>query len=270
MIKTSRLVYSVKSRNTVHVMSERQPAHTDRRRAESFGATADTYDRYRPRYPQALVAELVANAGIRALDVGAGTGIAATQLAEAGAHVLAIEPDPRMARVATAKGIHVERATFEEWQPAGRSFDLVVFAQSFHWVDPVPALAKVAAILRQGGRLALLFNRIKPTAPTQQELDEINADYLDVTAPPIVNAEEQVTALIEECGFSVDLRRVDEPLHYTTEDYLNLVSTYSNRLRLDPSAQADLRSRLAQRIGTAGVDAQNAALAVVCTPTAAR
>jgi hypothetical protein len=42
------------------------------------------------------------------------------------------------------------------------------------------------------------------------------------------------------------------------------------RLLLDPTAQAELRSRLSQRIGTAGVDAQNDALAVVCVPTAAR
>jgi SAM-dependent methyltransferase len=251
-------------------MPEQSPAHTDRVRAESFGAAADDYDRHRPRYPRPLIADLITRLGVEVLDVGAGTGIAATQLAQAGAHVLAVEPDERMARVAAAKGVRVERATFEDWQPAGRSFDLVVFAQSFHWVDPVLALAKVAAILRQGGRLALLFNRIKPTAPTQHELDEINADYLDVTARPIVNAEEEVTALIKRCGFSVELRRVDEPLHYTTGDYLNLVSTYSNRLRLGPAAQAELRSRLAQRIGTAGVDAQNNALAVVCTPTAAR
>jgi hypothetical protein len=75
------------------------------------------------------------------------------------------------------------------------------FAQSFQWVDPRLALQKVAAILRKGGRLALLANRIMPTAPTQQDLDEINADYLDVTATSIVNAEVEVVALIEECGF---------------------------------------------------------------------
>ncbi|MCW2686159.1 MAG: methylase involved in ubiquinone/menaquinone biosynthesis [Mycobacterium sp.] len=68
--------------------------------------------------------------------MGAGTGIASAQLLEAGAHVLVVEPDPRMARIAADKGIRVEVATFEEWQPAGRSFDLVVFAQSFHWVRP--------------------------------------------------------------------------------------------------------------------------------------
>jgi SAM-dependent methyltransferase len=259
------------SPDTVDVMPEQSPAHTDRRRAESFGSVADAYDRYRPRYPRSLVTSLIARDGTQALDVGAGTGIASAQLVEAGAHVLAIEPDPRMARVAAAKGIRVEQATFDDWQPAGRLFDLVVFAQSFHWVDPTPALEKVAAMLRPGGRLALLANRIVPTAPTQQELDEINADYLDVTSRPMVNAEEEeVAGMVGQCGFSVELRRIDERLHYPTEDYLNLVSTYSNRLLLDPAAQTELRSRLAARIGSAGVDATNHALAVVCTPTAAR
>jgi SAM-dependent methyltransferase len=246
-------------------MPER-PAHTDRRRAESFGVAAEEYDRHRPRYPRPLIAGLVTRSGLRVLDVGAGTGIAATQLADAGADVLAVEPDERMARVAAAKGIRVDQATFEEWQPAGRTFDLVVFAQSFHWVHPQKALQKVAAILGQGGRLALLANRIIPTAPTQQELDKINADYFDVTARSIVNAEEELAAMLEERGFAVERRRCVEQLHYTTEEYLNLVSTYSNRLLLDPSAREELRSRLAQRIGPAGVDAQNDALAIVCTP----
>jgi hypothetical protein len=69
---------------------------------------------------------------------------------------------------------------------------------------------------------------------------------------------------------SVERRRCIEQMHHTTENYLNLESTYSNRLVLDPTAQAELRSRLARRIGSAGVDAQNDALAVVCTPTATR
>jgi len=228
---------------------------------------AEQYDRYRPRYPQPLIAGLVTSAGMRVLDVGAGTGIAAKQLADAGADILAVEPDERMARIAAGKGISVEQSTFEEWQPAGRDFDLVVFAQSFHWVDTRPALEKVAALLRPGGRLVILANRIHPTSPTQQELDEVNADYLDVTARPDVNREEAVMRLIEDCGFAVEQQSCVEQLHYTTEGYLALVFTYSNHLLLDPAAQHELRSRLAQRIGPSGVGAQNDALAVVCTPT---
>jgi hypothetical protein len=38
-------------------------------------------------------------------------------------------------------------------------------------------------------------------------------------------------------------------------------------LLLEPAANEEFRSRFAQRIGTAGVDAHNDALAIVCTPS---
>jgi SAM-dependent methyltransferase len=252
-------------------MAERSPAHTDRHRAGAFGSAADEYDRYRPRYPRALIAHLVGRKGVRALDVGAGTGIASAQLIEAGAQVLAVEPDPRMANVAAAKGIPVEVATFEEWGPVGRSFDLVVFAQSFHWVQPRLALEKVATILRPGGCLALLSNRVTPISPTREDLDEAYAGYLDRTRRPAIDAahDGELTAMVEECGFTVERRGVVERVHYVTDDWLNMVCTYSNVLTLEPTDRAELRSRLGQRIGVGGVDARNDAVAVVCTPNQA-
>src|SRR4029077_6377697 len=101
------------------------------------------------------------------LDVGAGTGIASEQLLAKGVNVLAVEPDPRMADVARNKGIRVEIGTFEGWDPAERHFDLVVFGSSFHWVNPDIALPKVHELLSSGGRLALMWNRLFPTHPTQ-------------------------------------------------------------------------------------------------------
>ena len=48
--------------------------------AESFGIDPERYDRARPRYPEALVARiLAASPGPDILDVGCGTGIAARQ-----------------------------------------------------------------------------------------------------------------------------------------------------------------------------------------------
>ncbi|MGH3644918.1 MAG: class I SAM-dependent methyltransferase [Mycobacterium sp.] len=240
--------------------------HTDRRRAESFGAAAQEYDRYRPRYPPALIAALVGNDGPRVLDVGAGTGIASAQLAEAGARVLAVEPDVRMARAAAAKGITVEQATFEDWQPADRSFDLVVFAQSFHWVQPRVALEKVATVLSSGGRLALVWNRITPTSPRSDDVEEIYADYLDAVARPSIETEDQSTAILAECGFTAERRHFVEELHYGSDDWLNMVFTFSNHLALEPLQRAELRSRLERRIGSAGVTARNDALAVICRP----
>jgi SAM-dependent methyltransferase len=243
--------------------------YADRRRAEVFGAAADRYDHYRPRYPQTLVAALVANQGMAVLDVGAGTGIASAQLMEAGAEVLAVEPDPRMAALAAGKGVRVEQATFEDWQPAGRTFDLVVFAQSFHWMQPQRALAKVASILGPGGRLALLSNRITPTSPSRRDFDEIYAGLLDVSDRRVVDAvhDEGLTAMLEGCGFTVERRHVTETVHYATDDWVNQVLTFSNVLTLEPRVQAELRRRLEKRIGAAGVDARKDGVAVVCTPT---
>ena len=116
---------------------------TNRERANSFGGAAQNYDTYRPRYPDRLIDDVLAPDAHRVLEAGAGTGIASMQMIERGADVLAVEPDTRMAAVAQAKGIPVELATFEDWDPAGRRFDLVVFAASFHWVDPAVALPKI-------------------------------------------------------------------------------------------------------------------------------
>lgn len=247
---------------------EQQPAHTDRRRAESFGESADAYDRHRPRYPQPLIDELVSGARVRALDVGAGTGIAAAQLLSSGAEVLAVEPDARMARAATAKGIDVEVATFEDWPPAGRTFDLVLFAQSFHWVEPHAALEKVRTVLSPGGRLALVWNRIEPTAPTRRDLDTVYADFLDTTRRPSIDTEDAASPVIEKSGYHVRHLHFLERKHFSTQAYLDMVFTYSNHLTLDPATRSQLRSRLEEKIGDGGVDTTNDALALLCTPVA--
>lgn len=244
------------------------PVHTDRRRAESFGDSADAYDRHRPRYPQPLIEELVSPGHTRTLDVGTGTGIAAAQLIAAGARVHAVEPDARMAQVAAGKGIDVDVASFEDWQPAGRTFDLVLFAQSFHWVRPTAALQKVATVLRPGGRLALVWNRIVPTSPTQDDLDTVYADFMDTARRPSIDTEDTISPAIEKAGYHVQHRHFLERLHYSTQAYLDMVFTYSNHLTLDAPTRGELRARLEKKIGDDGVDAKNDALALICTPVA--
>jgi SAM-dependent methyltransferase len=72
---------------------------------------------------------VAASPGLDFLDVGCGTGIEARQFRAAGRRVLGVEPDPRMADFARGTGLEVEVATFEAWQPAGRTFDAVVSAR---------------------------------------------------------------------------------------------------------------------------------------------
>jgi len=134
-------------------------SHLARQVAESFGTDAERYDRSRPNYPQAMVdAIIAASPGCHVLDVGVGTGISARGFQAVGCQVLGVEPDTRMAEFARRGGIEVEVAKFEEWDPTGRSFDLVIAGQAWHWVDPVAGAAKAAEVLGPEGRLAVFWN----------------------------------------------------------------------------------------------------------------
>ncbi|WP_172385689.1 class I SAM-dependent methyltransferase [Streptomyces sp. MNP-20] len=150
------------------------PPHQHRDVAESFGADAARYDRARPRYPQALVDRVVAaSPGPDVVDVGTGTGIAARQFQAAGCRVLGVEVDPRMAALARRRGLTVEVAAFEEWDPAGRAFDAVVSGQTWHWVDPVAGAERAARTLRPGGRLAVFWNAGEPPPDLMRAFAEV-------------------------------------------------------------------------------------------------
>ena len=137
-------------------------AHQHREWAESFGTDPERYHRSRPRYPAALVRDLVdAMPGCEphdVLDVGCGTGIVARQFQSAGCRVLGVEVDARMAEAARRRGVEVEVAPFEDWDAAGRTFDAVVAGQTWHWVDPLAGAVKAAGVLRPHGRLAMFWN----------------------------------------------------------------------------------------------------------------
>jgi SAM-dependent methyltransferase len=249
--------------------------HRERARADSFGTAARAYDRHRPRYPAQLIDDLVAPRVERALDVGAGTGISSRQLANRGVDVLALEPDPRMAELAAEKGIRTRVAKFEEWDAAEQTFDLVLFAQSFHWVDPDVALAKVRRLLTDRGRLALAWNRLLPVTPSRSDFAPIYRDYM-APGSPLVTAMPtgpglalgRVDDMLEQAGFTVSQRTFRREAHYDREQWLDLVFTYSNHLVLPAEKARELRDRLAERIGTAGVTVGGDALLITARPRA--
>ncbi len=87
-------------------------------------------------------------AGLALVDVGCGAGKNARDLAEAGASVLAVEPDPVQAArnrdAALASGVTFVEARAERLPAASDSIDGVVFFRSLHHV-PVEAMAAALA-----------------------------------------------------------------------------------------------------------------------------
>jgi SAM-dependent methyltransferase len=213
-----------------------------------------------------MISDLLTGGGHRVLDVGAGTGIASLQFDDLGADVLAVEPDARMAALAREKGIPTEIDTFESWHPAGRKFDLVVFAASFHWVDPAVALPKVRTVLDNRGKLALLWNRLTPTRPTRYDFELIYHDYFDVDIHPTDGDPDEIIAALSAAGYAVTQRTYPRSVHYSQDQWLDLVFTYSNHLTLAGDKAEQLRAKLADRIGSEGVSVGGEALAIIATP----
>ncbi|MEW2556535.1 class I SAM-dependent methyltransferase [Streptomyces zhihengii] len=135
------------------------------RRARSFDAAATQYDTARPDYPPALLDALEETTGrplkgARAVDVGAGTGIATRLLRDRGARVTAVEPGAGMAARfrASLPGVPLVRGSGDALPLAGASADLITYAQSFHWTDPARSVPEALRVLRPGGALALWWN----------------------------------------------------------------------------------------------------------------
>jgi SAM-dependent methyltransferase len=232
----------------------------DRARAESFGSVARLYDRARPTYPPALVDWLLPDGARRVLDIGCGTGIAGALFAQRGCEVTGVEVDARMAVIARTKGLDVEVASFERWEDRGRRFELAISAQAWHWIEPRAGAAKAAAVLRDGGRIACFWNVGDPPAHVFERLDPIY-DRLGPKSEglPVVlgrsggRGEETAAALNESELFEpAEIHRFQWSRAYTTDEWLELISTHSDHQALGEAGLEALRDAVGAELDALG------------------
>jgi len=232
-------------------------------RSKLFDQEAERYDRYRPTYPDALIDDLLGPTpeGLDVLDVGCGTGIASRLIADRGANVLGVEVAPRMAEIARSHGIDVETDAFEDWEPAGRTFDRVTSAQAWHWLDLPVATNKAASVLRPGGRLGLIWNCGSPPDDLADALGEVYASALPSRVHTVfrgygVNrSTDGRPASPSELAAIAAVRDFDVPTEtwfpwthtYQRDEWLEQLLTRSDHTALEP----DVQQRLLEGIGAA-------------------
>jgi len=157
-------------------------------RKAHFDEIVLAYDKVRPDYPDALIADLIDYIGaarggvategkdvrpkpvrpLRALEIGAGTGKATARLLGAGMLVDAAELGANMCeylggRLRGDPNLRVINSSFEDADLGDSEYDLVAAASAFHWVDAAVGGPKAHRVLKVGGTFALLrYNVLMP------------------------------------------------------------------------------------------------------------
>jgi ubiquinone/menaquinone biosynthesis C-methylase UbiE len=156
-------------------MPPSKPNHLSAEYAAQF-QQADVAQTYctRPPYPNAVFDQLesLLAGSARVLELGAGTGDLTLGLAERCGTLDAVEPSTAMLNVArqrlSTRSISWHGCTAEQFAFAGL-YDLVVAAESLHWMDWDVVLPRIANSLAEGGQLAIVAER-KLTVPWSAEL----------------------------------------------------------------------------------------------------
>lgn len=215
-----------------------------------FVGEGGAYNSVRPAYPDEAVAALVdaarrargADASgrggpLRAADIGAGTGKMSESLARAGFLVDAVEPSEAMrAQASSIEGVTWHDGVAEQTGLSNDVYDIVVFAQSWHWVDSERAGLEVARILAPGGALAIVWNQMAVSIPWVHRLTRImrSGDVHRPDRPPAPGG-----------GFApMTLTQVAWEDRMTPEQILTLGTTRSSYIRSSEAGRARMQANL--------------------------
>lgn len=232
----------------------------------SFGAIAEDYDRLRAGPPDEAVDWLVPDGCRVAVDLGAGTGLLTRALARKIPQVVAVEPDLRMAAVLRARppdfpGVRVTQGWGEAIPLPDASADGVFASSAWHWLDPERAPREIARVLRDGGRLGVIWTVRDRSADWVREIETLRDNAAERPSEPQdgwarhrreVRLPDGLFADVESASFTFTRRM-------TTGDFVDMLATYSGSLTPSPrerdAALARARAVLERRFpGAAQID----------------
>jgi SAM-dependent methyltransferase len=199
----------------------------------SFGTIAADYDRLRSGPAGEALGWLLPDPCEKVLDLAAGTGLLSRAIASRvprAPRVIAVEPDGRMAGFLASRspGVSVVRGVGEALPVADASVDAVLISSAWHWLNPARAVPELTRVLRDGGRLGLLW-----TGPDRE------AGWLRSLSRPFRPSRQRERPRLEMPGgaafgnVTTDAFIFSRPM--TTDDFVDMLATYSALITATPA-----------------------------------
>jgi len=135
--------------------------------AERYSSKVEDYVKYRPSFPDEIMAFLYSNNIINdnsvIADIGSGTGRFTRLLLEKGNKVYAVEQNNEMR--SKAEELLSKHSNFisiagsaEETGLDNKSIDLITVAQAFHWFDKERCLSEFKRIIKENGKVFIVWD----------------------------------------------------------------------------------------------------------------
>ena len=199
---------------------------------EKFTGKAELYDKYRPSYPDSLIDWLYGKAKAdTAADIGAGTGIFTLCLSKKPWKLTAVEPNPDMCGVLrkNAPFAEVINASAENTGIESGSVGLVTAAQAFHWFDTKLFKNECKRIIKEDGRIFLIWNIRDMNSELTQETYIIYKKYCPEFkgfGGGIQKDDTRIKVLFDD---QYERLEYDNPLLYDRDKFINrsLLGSYS-------------------------------------------
>jgi SAM-dependent methyltransferase len=233
--------------------------------SDLYVGTAEYYERFRPRYPGVMLAELVESVGSGGLlvDIACGTGQIAVPLARSFGRVVAVDLEPEMIgvgrRVAERAGINnvdwrVARA--EDLTIDAGTVDMVTIGNAFHRLDRGRIAGRAKPWLRPRGVLVVMGtgdppDEPRPKAPWQQALANVVKRWTGPPSEAVMRAQSGPPhgEVLQSAGFEIERREWTEPHRWTLDELVGLMFSISitSKQQLGDRVdafEADVRSSL--------------------------
>lgn len=191
--------------------------------------------------------------GADVLEVGAGTGLWTRALVERGARLEVVEPDDEMRALLSRRSPDVRAtAAYAESLPFDdASFDVVLACSAWHWFEQPTATNEMARVLRDHGRLFVLWNGFSRDVDWAVSLAEVRERPDDEHQRPRGWSAE----LAKESPFEVlEELQLDWTWRRSIEEIVALFGTYSGAIIRTDAERASMERVLRERLATLEVD----------------
>jgi len=227
--------------------------------SKKFDQVAETYDLYRPSYPDALINKIIEKTKVdstsKLLEIGSGSGKATELFVEKNLNIHCIEQGPNLVKCGISKFIGTDQVSFEcvafqDWKVELNSYDVAFSAQAFHWVPKPQGYKTLAKALKDKGQMMIFWNKYINNG------DEISKELASILKENkilwMLNDKEietyknrtydgiYTTDLFEE----IEIHEYPWTKEYTYKEFINFLSTTNSYISLKSEDRHALNTRL--------------------------